>query len=152
MKELIHQFKYNGRDFLKQLLGRLLIEFINTYKLTLKEFDFVIGIPMHPSKLRYREYNQSLLLAEEIARNFNLVLLKEALYKIKDTLSQTQLDAQERINNVVGSFRINPKFNLRDKNILIVDDLLTTGATASEAARIIKSAGARKVWVLALAS
>jgi ComF family protein len=152
IKELLHQFKYNGKDFLGKFLAEMLIEFINTYQLEIKKFDFVVPVPLHSAKLRQREYNQAEVLATYIAKNFHLTLLKDALYKIKNTPSQTELDAQRRMENIVGSFKINPKINLKEKDILLIDDILTTGATTSEIAKIIKLSGAKKVIVLTLAS
>jgi ComF family protein len=152
LREIIHQFKYNGKDYLGRFLAGLLIEFINTYKLPMKDFDFIIPIPLYPSKLRQREYNQALILAEYIAKEFKLKLLKDALYKIRNTPAQAELDSQQRWKNISDCFRVNPKISLKDKNILLIDDILTTGATTSEAAKTLKSKGARKVTVLVLAS
>jgi len=152
IRELIHQFKYNGKDYLGKFLAGLLIEFINTYKLPVKDFDFVIPVPLYSSKLRQREYNQALILAGYIAEEFKIKLLKDALYKIRNTASQTELDSQKRWENVSECFRTNPKISFKDKNILIIDDILTTGATTSEVAKVLKSAGTRKITVLVLAS
>ncbi|MCM8757762.1 MAG: ComF family protein [Candidatus Omnitrophica bacterium] len=150
--ELIHQFKYNGKDFLGRTLANILIDFINTYKIPIKEFNLIIAVPLHPRKLRDREYNQSQILAEAIAKEFRLNFIKDAVYKIKDTVSQTELSCQERLKNVTDSFRLNPKIDIKNKSILIVDDLLTTGATASELARVLKLAGCKNTVVLTLAS
>ncbi|MCM8791580.1 MAG: ComF family protein [Candidatus Omnitrophica bacterium] len=152
IKDIIHQFKYKNKDYLGKFLAEILIEFINTYKLPIREFDFVTAVPLHSTKMRQREYNQSLILARYIAKNFKVTLLKDALYKTKNTTSQTELDSQARLKNVIDSFRLNHKINFTDKSILLIDDVLTTGATSSEIARIFKSAGVRRVAVLVLAS
>jgi len=151
IKELIHQFKYDDKDYLGKNLAELLIEFINTYRIPLKGFDFVIPIPLHPVKFRQREYNPALILAQHISQVFNLKVLNNVLHKIRNTVSQTKLDTQSRWKNVSNSFRVTSQI-IKDKSIILVDDILTTGATASEAARVLKLAGAKNITVLVLAS
>lgn len=152
LKELIHRFKYNGQECLGELLAGLMTGFIKEYNLNLGEFDFVVPVPLHRRKLREREFNQAELLARPLAKEFNLVLSKEILIRQRDTATQTELSEDARWRNVRACFLVNPQINLKDKNILLIDDLLTTGATCSEAAAVIKKAGGRKVWALTLAN
>ena len=152
LKELIHQFKYSGKEYLGFILSRLLIEFINKSGLSLECFDFVIPVPLHKRKKREREFNQSYILAKNVAEQFKLVLLKEGLLRIRDTRTQTELPKQKRFKNVKDCFLVNPRVELKGKNILLIDDLLTTGATCSEAAYALKQAGCQQVWVLTLAN
>lgn len=152
IKELIHQFKYVGKDYLGSTLGRLLVEFINEYGLSLEPFDFIIPVPLYKRKLREREFNQAEILAEYLASEFKLALLKDALLRIRDTPTQTELSQEERSKNVKGCFLANPRIELKNKNVLLVDDLLTTGSTCSEAARALKNARCGQVVVFTLAS
>lgn len=152
LKELIHQFKYTGKEYLGNILSRLLIEFINEYGLSLEPFDFVIPIPLHRRKLREREFNQAEILAGALALKFGLVLLKDGLLRLRDTSTQTELPKEERLENVKGCFAANPGVEFKGRNILLVDDLLTTAATCSEAAYVLKNAGCRQVLVLVLAN
>lgn len=152
LKELIHQFKYKGKDYLGSILAELLIESVPKYAIPLEIFDWVIPLPLHRRKIREREFNQSLILARELSRKFNLPLLEKGLLRVKDTAAQAQLPADKRLKNVKDCFKANPKAELRGKNILLIDDLLTTGATCSEAAGMLKRVGCNKVFVLTLAN
>lgn len=152
LKELIHQFKYSGKDYLGETLCRFLSEFIKEYGLAMNSFDCVVAVPLHGTKLREREFNQAQILAEKLAGEFKLEFLKDALLRTRNTRTQTELKGEERLRNVKGCFKANPEAQLKDKSILLIDDLLTTGATCSEAAGALKDAGARQVTVLTLAN
>jgi len=125
--------------------------FIREYHLDIGQFDWVAPIPLHPSKLRERGFNQSLLLAEQLCRNFDKKLRPDVLLKVRQTKNQAELSQKERWTNMEGAFRIKRSEKVSGKNILLIDDLLTTGATASEAARALKENGAQKVAVYTLA-
>ena len=152
IKELIHQFKYKGKDHLGISLGGLLAESVTKYAIPLETFDWVIPIPLHRRKMREREFNQSSILAKQLSLKFSLNLLERGLLRIRDTTAQVELPLQKRRENVRNCFKVNPKVDLKGKNILLIDDLLTTGATCSEAAEVLKKAGCNKVFVLTLAN
>ena len=152
IKELIHQFKYKGKDYLGALLSKLMIEFIKEYDLPMDYLDFIMPIPLHKTRLREREFNQAQILAKFICEEFNKQALNATLLRHRQTKTQTDLEAGERILNVKGSFSVTGLENLTGKNILLVDDVLTTGATSSEAALALKDAGANIVFVLTLAN
>lgn len=126
-------------------------DLIDTYHFDIKQFDHIIPIPLHPSRLRERGFNQSQLLAAEISRQYKISLSFKNLIRARATEHQTLLSEKERWTNIYGAFRIKNPAKLAGKNILIIDDLLTTGATASEAALTLKSAGAKTVGILTLA-
>jgi len=128
-----------------------MINFIEIYHLDIQQFDIIIPIPLFPSRLRERGYNQSHLLAEPIARHYHIDLLTNNLVRTRNTEHQTSLREKERWTNIRGAFRITDSSAFSGKNILIIDDLLTTGATASQASGALKHAGAQTVGVLALA-
>jgi ComF family protein len=152
LKELIHQFKYSDKEYLGNILSELLIDFIKQYNIPLEAFDFLIPVPLHKRKLREREFNQAEILAQSLACAFNLVLSKDALLRIRDTATQTELKENERLKNVEGCFMVNPGVELKGKDILLIDDLLTTGATCSQAAYALKKAGCNQVIVMTLAN
>lgn len=152
LKELIHQFKYSDKEYLGNILSELLIDFIKQYNIAVEAFDYLVPVPLHKRKLREREFNQAEILAKFLAYRFNLKLLKDGLLRIRDTATQTELKENERLKNVKGCFRANPEVELKGKNILLIDDLLTTGATCSEAAFALKKAGCNQVVVLTLAN
>ncbi len=151
MQELIHHFKYNGKTALKHSFTAIIINFIKCYQLPIDNFDIIIPLPLHSSRLRERGYNQSQLIAELISRHYQLPCITTAMQRIKPTHAQATLEAKQRWTNMEGAFRINTPKSIADKSILIVDDLLTTGATAAAAAQALKEAGAAYVGVLTIA-
>jgi ComF family protein len=152
IKKLIHEFKYNNKDYLGLSLSKLMIDFIKEYNLPMDLIDFVIPIPLHTTRLRQREFNQAQILSNHIASEFNKNVLSDGLKRIRNTKTQTELEETKRFLNIQGSFLLNENQDVKNKNILLVDDVLTTGATASEAARVLKNGGANIVFVLTLAN
>lgn len=152
IKELIHEFKYRGKDYLGKPLSRLMIDFIKEYSLPMDYIDFVIPVPLYKTKLREREFNQAEILAELIAKEFKKDMPKDLLVRHRHTKTQADLDIPKRILNVQNSFSVARSQGLEGKNLLLVDDVLTTGATSSEAARALKKEGASIVFVLTLAN
>ncbi|MDO8663044.1 MAG: ComF family protein [Candidatus Omnitrophota bacterium] len=151
-KELIHEFKYKSKDHLGKPLSKIMIEFIKEYELPVDYLDFIIPIPLHKARLREREFNQAEILSRQIALEFKKDLITDALYRHRLTKTQTGLATDKRFANVKESFFVSQDSDLKNKNILIVDDVLTTGATSSEAALSLKDAGANIVFVLTLAN
>jgi len=148
---MIYQFKYNQKTYLCKPFARLITNFIQIYHLDITQFDIIIPIPLFSSRLRERGYNQSQLLAEQIAGKFRIDLSLKNLVRTRNTEHQTFLTEKERWTNIGGAFKIVNSAKFSGKNILIIDDLLTTGATVSEAAATLKDSGAKTVGVLTLA-
>lgn len=151
LKELIHKFKYEGKDFLGAPLSLLMIDFIKEYNLPIEEMDYLIPVPLHRARLREREFNQSEILARHIGKVFNTPVRCEILTRTRNTKRQTDLESEERTRNVQKSFAVNHPSEIKDKNLFLIDDILTTAATASESSRALKEAGARIIFVLTLA-
>ena len=151
-RKLIHQFKYKNKIYLSRLLSELMIDFIQQYHLPLNHCDYLIPIPLSPAKLREREFNQAEVLAKEIAGHLGIKLLNDNLKRVRNTPAQADLDKESRWSNIAGAFGITNPDTIKEKTILLIDDVLTTGATASEASRVLKNAGASVVYVLTLAS
>lgn len=152
VKKLIHEFKYSGKDYLANPLGKLMHAFIRDYQLPIQHLDFLVPVPLHKSRQREREFNQAEILSQAVAKEFNKKVLTDILIRVKPTKTQTELTFQERCQNVEKSFSITKPELIKDTNLLLIDDVLTTGATSSEAAKCLKEAGARKVLLLTLAS
>ncbi len=152
IKELIHAFKYKNKDYLSGLLAQPMIEFIKIYNLPMRLIDAVAAVPLSAAKLREREFNHALLLARHIGKEFNKEIMENKLLRLRNSRSQTELNDQERRLNVKDAFAVTDVTALNAKNILLIDDVLTTGATASEAAKALKMAGANNVYVLTLAN
>ena len=151
LSELIYAFKYHDKTYLRKLFWDFLTEYIDTYHIPLDQFDLIIPIPLHPARYRERGFNQAELLSQLLSLNYQLSHRTDILFRWKFTPSQTQQQAKQRWTNIADAFRINHHLDIADKSILIVDDLLTTGATAHSASEALKNAGAAYVGVLTLA-
>jgi ComF family protein len=152
IKELIHEFKYKGKDHIGSLLSKLMIDFIKEYNFPINHIDAIIPIPLHKVRLREREFNQSEILGKNIASFFNKNLLPKALLRKRETKAQIDIEKDKRFANVRGCFLAADPQEIKDKNILLIDDVLTTASTSSEAAETLKEAGAKIVFVLTLAN
>lgn len=160
-KKLIYNFKY--KPFLSSLnkfLGDLLYEAISqneSFNRVLKSSKnwIFVPIPLHSSKFRKRGYNQSEILARELGKKFNFPVLK-ALNRIKETKSQYGLKLKDRRKNIKGAFAPNSSFitnhlSLKNQQVFLVDDIVTTGSTLLEAVIVLKKGGAKRVFGITLA-
>lgn len=149
LRELIHLLKYEGVLPARHVLGRMLAEAIA--KLNIWEGPvLVVPVPLYSSKKRQRGFNQSDLIARTALKNLdplNFQLLTDVLVRERDTVSQIGLTRPQRAENIRGAFRVAHPSRLAGHKILLVDDVLTTGTTASECARVLRKAGAESVWV-----
>jgi ComF family protein len=147
MAEAIQRFKYHGEIQLADSLGWF------WKKMVLEDLpiEAIIPVPLHPSRLRERGFNQALVLGRILGRILDKRVLSKGLRRIRNTVPQVQLDHSQREKNVRGAFTVRETREIGDKNILLVDDVLTTGATVNECAKVLKKAGARQVFVLSLA-
>lgn len=151
MKQLIHLFKYSNKTSLRTLLASLIVSFVESYNLDLDEYHVIAAVPLHPTRLRERGYNQAQLIADCLSRKFDIRLSIDNLIRTRPTDNQALLGQKERWTNIHNAFKIKNPQAFSKKSVLVVDDLLTTGATASEAARVLKENGARQVGVLTVA-
>ena len=129
-----------------------MIEFVREYDLPMDFIDFIIPVPLYKTRLREREFNQAQILSNYIAGEFNKTVLPDSLMRSRNTKTQTELERNKRLLNVKNSFSVIKKDDIKGKNLLLVDDVLTTAATSSEAAYALKNAGANIVFVLTLAN
>lgn len=143
----LHQFKYSHDVTLAPVLGSLLAQ---RCPLPLPH-DIVVPVPLHISRLRWRGFNQALFLAKPLAARAGIRLDPFALRRARATVSQVGLDESSRRRNLNGAFTVADVGAVRDRRILLVDDVYTTGATADECAHVLRRAGARQVDVLVLA-
>jgi len=150
MKRCICLFKYDSKTQLADLLGKLMSDFA-VRNIGAEEIDMIVPVPLHPVKLRERQFNQSELLAAHLARKMNKNVVRDKVKRIKYTAPQTKLKRDQRLKNVRGAFLVKKNADFKEKTVLLVDDVLTTGATLHECAKALKDAGAKKVVALALA-
>jgi ComF family protein len=113
--------------------------------------DLIIPVPLHPKRLRWRGFNQSLLLARQVSRMYEVPVDPFLLYRSRETPPQTQLTEEERRKNVRGAFAMDAAKPLKGKSVLLVDDVYTSGATVNECSRVLVRGGAKTVHVLTLA-
>jgi len=141
---LIHHFKYNRKFSIGKNLGRRLGEILKKEEFS-KGFDYIMPVPLHYSRKRERGYNQSKIIAREISESTSVPIAEKVLIRKKKTKDQTHLSPEERERNVRGAFVVRADSTLQGKKVILVDDVMTTGATLKECARVIKEAGAREV-------
>jgi ComF family protein len=115
------------------------------------DYSLMMPVPLHIKRLRERGFNQSLILARAIGEKQQVPVTFSALKRHKFTLTQAGSNKKERKQNIKGAFEISNKKEIAGKNIILVDDVYTTGATANECAKTLIKAGAQKVSVLTLA-
>lgn len=150
---LMHHMKYMGYYKIGSLLGDKISDALfKRLPVLSSSCKIICPIPLHPTKLRDRGYNQSQHIAESIAAKFSIPLVPDLLKRIKNTKTQTRLNIQERKENVKNAFIINPKYQalIQNKRVMLVDDVVTSGATANEATKVLRSAGARGIFLVAL--
>ncbi len=148
ISSLIKRMKYDNHRYLVQAFG---IDLANIYYNNGFRVDLVAFVPATKKSLKKRGYNQSRLLAEEFCTLTNLPLF-EGLEKVKETNRQAKLNREDRAKNLKDAFKLTDKRAVRNKNIIIIDDVSTTGATAETLARLFKQASANEVYLLSVAS
>jgi ComF family protein len=150
VQELIHRFKYGKKIHLARPLGRLtaraLVDFAGE-----AAPDFIVPVPLHRKRLRERGFNQSQLLGRVLAKQWSIPLSVNNLRRVRWTEPQVGLPASERERNVRGAFAVADPARFREKRLLLVDDVYTTGSTVGECARTLKRAGASEIWVITVA-
>lgn len=152
IRELIKSFKYHFVRELARPLGCLLIKALEKYW-KFEDWKFIIiPIPLYAIRIRKRGFNQAELLAKEVSKHFNLPLKTDILKRIITTEPQANIkDEEKRKQNIKGVFALKPKYLVKGKSIILIDDVTTTGATLIEAAKILKKSGANEVWGLVVA-
>lgn len=144
-RQVVHRFKYQRQFALRRVIAPWLVECLADPRML--PFDVIVPVPLHPTRLREREFNQALALAEPLARAAGRPLLSDALRRVRRTVSQTRFHRERRLENLRGAFRHHPGRAVAGRRVLLVDDVFTTGATVDECARVLLRAGAATVQV-----
>ncbi|HKS31049.1 MAG TPA: ComF family protein [Chthoniobacterales bacterium] len=147
---VILQFKYNRQLHLRHPVAEWLQEAMSDARLRDRNFDCVVPVPLHPARFRERGFNQAELLAKILGQRINLTVSR-ALERTRYTTTQTAFDRVERMENLRGAFRLRKRIDMRGLQVLLVDDILTTGSTLSECARVLREAGAHSVYAVTAA-
>ncbi|HEX2868849.1 MAG TPA: ComF family protein [Ignavibacteriales bacterium] len=146
-QKLIHSIKYRGRYHNALFLGRLVGEKLKD-KILSWSCDVVIPVPLHAAKKAERGYNQSYYIAKGLSQAIGIPLSNKVLRRVKFTETQTALSILERKDNMKGAFRMKRGADIRGKTIIVLDDVITSGSTVSECARVLLNNGALKVYAV----
>lgn len=149
-KKFILAFKYGDRIYLSKFFAQLM--FIAAKEI-IADIDFVTPIALHKKRLKKRKYNHSALIAKDFAKISKINLIYDLLIRQKNTSSQLHLNKIARRKNLKGAFKFNDKYfsKIQQKNILIIDDVITTGATIDNYCKVLRKVGVGKIYVLTLA-
>lgn len=148
LKKIIHAFKYDNQPRLAPVLGKHLYAAYDDKKWPA---TLVTAVPLHAKRLRERGYNQAGLLAQSLAKQIGIPYVADALIKTRHTEQQAHLNADERWVNVEGAYTAN-HVRVSGESIIIIDDVVTTGATLRQCATALIESGAARVWALTVAS
>lgn len=150
MEKIVHHIKYSGMRNLGTFMGELIGQ---EMKIDSGNYDFIIPVPLHKVRIRERHYNQSDYIAKGLSNKLGVEVLPGAVSRIRYTKTQTHLTRAERIENVKGAFTINNEYIevIKGKNIILVDDVVTTGSTVNEVIGILKENGCEKILTVCLA-
>lgn len=151
IREKILQYKFEDKAYLSNTIYEF---FMNNEKLYgfLKKYDIIIPIPISLSRKRERGYNQSELLARKVSKMAGISIEMQVLKKAKNNQPQSSLNKEQRRENVKNVYKVQNELKIQNKEILLLDDIYTTGSTANECARVLKVAGSQTVGILTIAS
>jgi len=139
-KQLIYDFKYNQKPYLAKEIASMIVS-----KLGDKEYDAIIAVPLSKEKFEKRQYNQAVEIVKYMSYELKIPSLKKTLIREKDTLPQNDLSPLERIMNLNDAFVIRNSESVKDKKILLIDDIYTTGSTVDICAKTLVLGGAKSV-------
>ena len=148
--DVVHRYKYFQALWFEPFLADLLIRQAKPI-LEKKEWDLIVPVPLHRLKKREREFNQAERLADQLARATNIPVNRNLLERVEFTRTQTLLTRTQRMANVRSAFRMRNNVRLNGERIVVIDDVLTTGATTSACAKVLKKAGAGEICVWTVA-
>ncbi|HXX41808.1 MAG TPA: ComF family protein [Chthoniobacterales bacterium] len=150
IRKVILDFKYGRQAHLRHVVAGWLFATMEDDRIRTRQFDLIVPVPLHPARQRERGFNQAALLAELLSHKTS-IRREAVLERVRYTTSQTAFDRAERMENLHGAFRLRKNSDVRKLRVLLVDDVLTTGSTLSECARVLKNAGAVSVHAVTAA-
>lgn len=150
IRKLILDFKFNDKPY----IGKTFVDFILKDKKTvenIKKYDTIIPVPISKKRKKQRGYNQSYIIANEIAKKTKLKILNNCLVKTKNIVEQSSLNKKDRKKNISNVYSLKNALYLKDKKILLIDDIYTTGSTVNECCKELLKGKPKKIGVLVLA-
>lgn len=146
LREMLYNFKYRGKLYCGYIFSDLII---NNYPRDIGKFDIIVPVPLHINRLRKREYNQSAIIASEILKITRVEYDPFILKKFRDTKPQVDFsNAGDRKKNVKGTFAVKDGSKVKNKVVMVIDDVFTTGSTTNECSSVLMASGAKEVKVL----
>ena len=151
IKEALIKYKFSNRPSFGRTFAQLIYERIKE-KTDWEKVDIIVSVPLHRKKEQMRGYNQSYLISKQLGKLLGIEVNKNLLIRTRNTDSQSLLNRVERLRNVKDAFSVPDENSVKDKSILVVDDILTTGTTLNECCKVLKNAGARKITAAVVAT
>lgn len=149
-RESILSYKFFDKSYMYKTFAKLILKNEKICRI-IKSYNIIIAVPMYKKKKLLRGYNQSELIAKELARNIKEIEFIHGLKKVKNNKKQSSLDKQNRLENVKNVYEIQNKQIIENRKIILFDDIYTTGSTVNECSRILKQNGAKEIIVMTLA-
>ena len=150
VRKAILKYKFQEEAYLYKKFVNFLLKNKNFFE-KIKKYDTIIPVPISKKRFKLRGYNQSELIGKEIAKKLNINIETECLFKMKNITEQSKLSKEERLKNIQGVYKLFNNEKLKDRKILLVDDIYTTGSTVNECCKILKEANPKKIGVFTLA-
>lgn len=150
IREKIIDYKFNEKAYLYKTFEKMILKTKKTYSF-LKKYDIILYVPMFKKHKLIRGYNQSELIARKISDTLGITLEKNNLTKVINTKKQSTLTKSERERNVKNAFKLKNPEKIKDKKVILFDDIYTTGSTVNECSKILKKAGATEIAILTIA-
>lgn len=150
IRKLILDYKFNDKSYIYLTFTNFLLKNKKIFE-NIKKYDKIIPVPISKKRLKTRGYNQSYLIAKEIASQTNLELVNNCLLKTKNIVEQSKLNKEDRIKNIKGVYELQNKQLIENKKVLLVDDIYTTGSTVNECSKILRQGNPTEIGVLVLA-
>lgn len=150
IRKVILNYKFNDKPYLYKTIVNFLLKNQKFFQI-LEFYDIIVPVPISQERKKERGYNQSELIAKEIAQNTSTEYNNQCLFKTRNIIEQSKLNKEERQKNIQGVYKLYNQEILQNKKILLIDDIYTTGSTVNECSRILKQAQPKKIGVLTLA-
>lgn len=150
IRKLILDYKFNEKSYIYLTFVNFLLKNEKIFE-NIKNYDTIIPVPISKKRLKTRGYNQSLLIAKEIAKQANLELVNNCLIKTKNIIEQSKLNKEDRMKNIQGVYELKNRQLIKNKKILLIDDIYTTGSTVNECSKILRQGSPNKIGILVLA-
>ena len=150
IRKLLINYKFNNKPYLYKTFSQIILDNPNIINF-IKYYDIIVAVPIHRKRFNKRGYNQSELLAKEICKNLrNINFRNDILVKIKNNSAQSALNREKRISNVKDAYKVKNEILIKEKTILLIDDIYTTGNTVNECSKVLKESGAKEIGVLTI--